>query len=288
MIHTRVAWVLAVSLAVLAVPIVLYRMQREEAALEARLQGIRHRAAEREIPCAQVRAGRPLVLLALGQSNAGNSGAVGAPPLDPVTLLVDDRCILANDPLPGATGDGASIWRRLPDSLTRLGVARPVVLSVLAVDATSIDDWTRSSSALRRKLESQVAAMRALGLAPDLVLWQQGEADALAGTGAQAYAHSLGELQSALVEAGANAPVLLAYSTTCRSPVDTAIRSAIETTTADNPHFRLGPDTDVLQGARYRRDDCHFSVEGLNAAAKMWAERIKAQLPASALRSTLP
>ena len=285
MIGQRAAWLVALLLAVAVAMVVLasYRLRQKDAALSARLEAIRSRDGEREIACDTVRAGQPLVLLALGQSNAGNHGAAPPTALEPVTLVADDRCVVADDPLPGATGTGASIWRRLPDTLARQGVARPVVLSVLAVDATSIDDWTRERSPLRRSLEAKLAIMRRLGLKPDLVLWQQGEADALAGSGAQAYAEGLVALVSALTAAGVDAPVLLARSTTCHPPPNAAIRTAIESALADNPRFRLGPDTDALQGSRFRHDGCHFSADGLDAAAKMWAERIKAQLPPNAL-----
>ena len=61
---------------------------------------------------------------------------------------------------------------------------------------------------------------------PDFVLWQQGEADALDGIGRTGYVNALGELRSALDENGATAPILLAYSTTCRSVPNDAIRAA--------------------------------------------------------------
>jgi len=152
---------------------------------------------------------------------------------------------------------------------------------VLAVNATSIDDWTRERSPLRLVLQARLAAMRRVGLAPSLVLWQQGEADAAAGNGTQDYAEGLAALAATLSEAGSDAPILLARSTACRAPANPAIRAAIEAAPLDNPRMRLGPDTDLL-GSRMRADGCHFSADGLDAAAKMWAERIKAQFPSSA------
>jgi hypothetical protein len=283
MIGARFAWVLAALLALIVVAAFWHRQQRDTAALDAVLRGVRQRSTEPELACAQLSAGKPLVLLALGQSNAGNHGELSASSLAAVTLVVDDHCVLAQDPLPGATGNGGSIWRRLPDALARQGVVRPVVLSVFAVDGTAIDAWTDARSPVRQRLEARVMALRKLGLVPGIVLWQHGEADAHAGTGARAYADRLEQLRTLLTDAGVRAPILLARSTTCRSAADPAVRSAIEAAAAEPTHFALGPDTDLLQGARYRPDSCHFSVEGLNAAAKMWAERVKAQLSPSAL-----
>jgi len=278
----RTAGVVALLLVLTIGALVLYRAREQDAALNARLQSVQRLAGQQEVACSELRARRPLVLLAIGQSNAGNHGTAAPTALAPVPLIVDDRCVLADDPLPGATGSGASIWRRLPDAVARQGVVRPVVLGVLAVDATAIDDWTRERSPLRLGLQARLAAMRRVGLAPSLVLWQQGEADAAAGNGTQAYAEGLAALAATLTEAGSDAPILLARSTACRSSANEAIRAAIEAAPIDNPRMRLGPDTDLLQGSRMRSDGCHFSADGLDAAAKMWAERIKAQLPSPA------
>ena len=277
MMGKAVAWSVAVALAIVVAALTLYRQQRQDIALQAHLENVKQRGGEPEVSCAEVRASRPMVLLALGQSNAGNHGAAATLSLEPVTLVAGDRCILANDPLPGATGNGASIWRRLPAALSGLGVARPVVLDVLAVDGASIGAWTRRGSPLRRRLESTVESLRKTGLMPDFVLWQQGEADALDGIGRAGYVNALGELRSALDENGATAPILLAYSTTCRSVPNDAIRAAIEAAAADSARFRMGPDTDALQGPRYRYDGCHFTADGLNAAAKLWAESLTPQ-----------
>jgi hypothetical protein len=282
-IKRRYAGLVALLLVLATAALVAWRGHRQDEALGAVLQSVQRLSGQRTVACSELRAQRPLVLLALGQSNAGNHGSLAPTGLEPVTVVAEDRCVLADDPLPGATGAGGSIWRRLPDALARQGVVgRPVVLGVLAVDATSIGDWTRDGSPLRRSLDEKLASMQRVGLMPSLVLWQQGEADAMAGSGTQAYAEGLAALASALSDAGSNAPVLLARSTTCRTPASVAIHAAIEAAPVDNPRLRLGPDTDLLQGSRMRADGCHFTADGLEAAAKMWAERIKAQLPSPA------
>lgn len=59
-----------------------------------------------EVPCVEVAATQPLVLLALGQSNAGNHGALPSHAAESVTLIAEGKCIRATDPLPGGTGQG--------------------------------------------------------------------------------------------------------------------------------------------------------------------------------------
>lgn len=277
MIRTRTAG-LACLLVIALVLVVARRPWQRGADLNARLGTLKGVSAEREIACSGLSTARPVVLLALGQSNAGNHGAAEPSRLAPVKLVAEGRCVLATDPLPGATGTGGSIWRRLPDALARQGMMRPVVLSVLAVDATSIDDWTRAGSPLRHRLETRVSELRKLGLLPSLVLWQQGERDALSGISAKDYANGLAALVEILTAAGIDVPLLLARSTVCRSPPSGPIRTAIELAPTWSLRLRVGPDTDSLQQPSHRIDGCHFSAEGLNAAAELWSERITAEL----------
>ena len=265
----------ALALAFAAVS-VAYKQSRREAALERRLGQTVPVGPHSEVPCPLKTGPRPLILLALGQSNAGNHGAPGAQTMDLVTMIAGDKCISAHDPLPGATGTGASIWPRVAAQVSRDQTGRQVLISLLALESSSIDEWTRSGSALRQRLASQLASMKRLGLPPDYILWQQGEADARDGTSANQYATKLDQLADILSQAGANAPILLAQSTVCRTLPNTEIRTAMTRRVAQGGRWRKGPDTDTLIGPQFRRDDCHLSAAGLDAAAKMWAAGLAA------------
>lgn len=256
----------------------LVALQRQDASLITRMAQIIQVENHTEVPCAGVVAAHPLVLLAIGQSNAENHGSPPSGTAAPVTLIGEGKCISATAPapLPGGTGTGDNIWQRLPALLSTQKEASPIVLSVLAVDATSIANWTSPHSPLHERLAAHVASMHRLGLAPDLILWQQGEADARRGTSANEYAAGLGQLAAVLNEAGANAPIILARSTVCRSSPSAALRSAVEATVASDRRFRLGPDTDALSGDTFR-NGCHLTAEGLDSAAKMWARVISAE-----------
>lgn len=271
----RLRWfMVAIIIATLAVTAFLIQKQRgQEDRLSMRLDQVVRVGSETELSCAEVAAGSPLVLLALGQSNAVNHGSIDRRDTEPVTLVAEGRCITAVDPLPGGTGTGGSIWQRLPAAL-RARSNRPVVISILGVDATSIEEWTRENSPLRQHLAERIVSIRGLGLLPDFVLWQQGEADARDGTSTEEYSMRLNRLAAIIDEAGAKAPVILARSTICRSLPYDAVRTAIEAKAAGDHRFRLGPDTDALSGERFRRDGCHLTVDGLDSAARMWAESI--------------
>lgn len=264
---------------VVLVGLAQYLPTRAETALKNRLELLAPMGRATQVSCTQVAARRPLVLLALGQSNAGNHGergssstaSLGGGVPKPITMIWDGKCIQAQDPLPGATGQGGSIWPRLVALLQRDLRDRPIVVAVLALDASTIEEWTRATSPLRSRLASQLASMKQLGMPPDAVLWQQGEADARGGTTAGQYADRLDLLADVLAQGGITAPVYLAKSTVCRSPPSEPIRGAIDARVALKGRWMSGPDTDALDNASLRHDGCHFSASGLDAAAKLWA-----------------
>lgn len=253
-----------------------FGLPSEKTRLSLKLDKIVRVDTEPVVSCANIAARRPIVILALGQSNAANHGARAGDTDVPIALIADGKCIMAVDPLPGATGAGGSIWYRLPRHFARLerGGHRPIVISVLAVDATAIDEWTNDVSPIRAHLQQQLKSMQVLGLAPQLVLWQQGEADARDGTTQSAYSAGLDKMAGILDQNGVSAPIIVALSTVCRSEPNDAIRSAIEAKVASNPRFKLGPDTDYDIHPGLRSDKCHFSAEGLDRAAQLWAATI--------------
>ena len=264
------------GLTMVAAPAV-WKSLRAETDLAARVAAIQAPAAVPVVPCWREGDQAPLVLLVLGQSNAGNHGAVPTGSGQLAQVFVGSGCQMIGAPLPGGTGRRGSIWSGLPAQLRRLGLERPVVIALLAVDATSMEEWAAGSGPLAARLDQTVKRLHAARLRPDWVLWQQGEADARAGTTDVAYAKGLRQLRSRLRAAGVTAPLLAARSTHCRGADGTGVRAAIGHVAAADGDVLLGPDTDSLTGP-YRHGDCHFSQLGLEAAAAMWAQAI-ARLP---------
>lgn len=286
MISRRLALALMAGMAAtILATLSIWQDKQRHTELNTKLAGIMPvDTAAKPISCSDIAKNKPLVLLALGQSNAGNHGILDNGRKALVTMVAEGKCFLATDPLPGGTGSGGSVWQRLPTLLTQMGEARPVVLSVLAVDATTMDDWTRPDSPVRHRLASQLASMRHLGLPPHFILWQQGEADARMGTSATDYAEGLDKLAAILDEAGANAPVLLARSTICRTEPSEEIHRAIETQISANRRWHGGPDTDTLTGDELRNGGCHFTALGLDRAARMWATALTSEAVSEAFK----
>lgn len=214
-----------------------------------------------------------LVILVLGQSNAGNHGAEEVTPRTTPTVMVSNgrQCARSGDPLPGATGRHGSLWSRVASTLQAGGYGREIVFTLLAVDATDIAEWTRPSSPLREALERLLADSVAFGIRPDVVVWQQGEADAQRGTTSAAYALGLQTLASIVHGAGVNAPIIAALSTRCgRTGPSKTIRAAIAAVASPHSGIWIGPDTDAIDESM-RHHGCHFSTRGLDEAAALWA-----------------
>lgn len=243
-----------------------------------RLASIQPLAPGQALPCATWHSQRPLVLLALGQSNAANHGTPAGAAAVPIQVLHAGQCAMAVDPLPGGTGEGASIWARLPAELALRGVQRPVVMAVLAVDATTIADWTDAAGPLPQRLATTLAANAAAGLRPDLVLWQQGESDARRGTSTADFQSGLRRLAAQLRGAGVDAPIALARSTVCRSAPDAGLHRAIDALVAADARFLPGPDTDAALPAAARPDGCHLDTNGVTVAARLWADLLAPRL----------
>ncbi|WAC71173.1 hypothetical protein OU995_16390 [Roseateles sp. SL47] len=260
--------------------------RRTDQSLAARVATIQDIPADSR-SCDTWLAGRmPLVLVAMGQSNAGNHGDLPAQPAGtqakPIPVLHQGRCVLAQDPLPGATGQGASVWSALHQRLGGQWNGRPIVWMVVAVDGTRLDDWTDDQSPLRRWWERQIDATVATGWPIAAVLWQQGEADARQGTSTEDYMHGLRQLRALTEAHGLPGPWWLARSTYCppvaTDPMRKAVRQAVEDLLEEpTSGFRAGPDTDALP--RTMRNGCHFTAEGVEAAAALWQQALVGQRP---------
>lgn len=256
----------------------LQHSQRDMLSLEARLGKIVAVPADSIVPCATVAPAGALVVLALGQSNAANHGTLdaGSPK---IALLSAAGCTFVTDPLPGATGQGGAVWSRLPAALAARPGLPPVLMSVLAVDATSVADWTRPESPLLARLRQHLDQMVRWGYPPELVLWYQGEADAQLNTPALQYRLGLQALAGALqTVAGSPRKILLAHTTVCRSEASAALSGVINQLVASDPRFGQGPDLDrgLRQDQRY--DGCHLSGAGLARSAELWADAVQIAL----------
>ncbi len=225
------------------------------------------------VPCQFGAKQQPLMVLVLGQSNAGNHGELASPLLkdESAKFFFNGRCFNTNGPAPGATGEGGNLWTALAPGLAA-EARRPVVFSVLAVESTRLRDWLVPGK-LRQKLIDTLAEQHRYGFDPNIVLWQQGEADAKAGTTRMKYQQQFSELVLLLRNEGVLAPIATALSTHCGNDSSNEVRQALTAIARQDPSVHIGPDTDMLTGPN-RQNDCHFSNIGRRNAAQLWLTSI--------------
>jgi hypothetical protein len=219
--------------------------------------------------CRLTLTGKPLVLLALGQSNAANSGPRRfAARDDGVLVWSGGFCRRASDPLPGGSGKGGSVWIPLAEALARRS-GRQVVLAVLAADGTAVRHWLDPHNALPGALSATLEGLRRDGLPPELVFWLQGEADLRDATPAPLYAQELRQILARVHSAAPAAKIWIAKASRCRNEGSAALRAAQGEVAAALDYARPGPDLDRF-GDGFRRDGCHFNETGQRAVADAW------------------
>ncbi|WP_148661397.1 sialate O-acetylesterase [Roseateles chitosanitabidus] len=220
---------------------------------------------------------QPVIVVVLGQSNAGNHADRADPaqaPLPPIPVLHEGGCGLSGAPLPGGTGDGGSLWPAVNQALGGRWQGHPIVWSVIAVEGTSIDDWTRPDGALRRYWTTQVDRLKGTHWPVAAVLWQQGEADARDRTAMAEYRDALAALRTDMGMRGLRAPWWLARSTYCPPHDGGQVREAVrELLAIPDSGFLAGPDTDAL--SLPLRNGCHFTADGVTRAAALWADALR-------------
>lgn len=218
----------------------------------------------------------PAIVVVLGQSNAGNHADradPAQPPVPMIPVLHEGGCGLSGAPLPGGTGDGGSLWPAVHQALGGRWQGRPIVWSVIAVEGTSLSDWNRPDSALRRYWQTQVDRIKGTHWPVAAVLWQQGEADARDRTAMAEYRDDLAALRTDMGMRGLRAPWYLARSTYCPPHDGGQVREAVrELLAIPDSGFLPGPDTDSL--SLPLRNGCHFTAAGVTRAAALWAEAL--------------
>jgi hypothetical protein len=217
---------------------------------------------------------RAVVALVFGQSNAGNSGESRVAAGDGVYVFHEGRLHPAEDPLPGATGAGGTVWTRLGPRVLGKGLADAVVFVPMAVAGAKIDRWTPGGD-LHPRLLTTLDDLAAAGLPLTHLLWHHGESDARADTPQAEYVRIFHAMLESIRSRGVHAPVLVSVATLCQAErPDESLREAQKSLVDERTGIFAGPDTDLL-GYAYRYDGCHFSKEGLEEYADAWLTAIE-------------
>jgi hypothetical protein len=224
------------------------------------------------VNCSDIPTQRRWIILVLGQSNAANHGTVAQLTIaSGVYTFFFGQCLKASDPMPGASGNGASFMPRLGNQLLRRGLVDSVMFVPLAIESTSISEWA-THPLLVQRLHDTAQHLRRKGIAVTHVLWQQGEADAMSDTTSAVYKAGFFAVRERIRASGIHAPIYVAQSSYCKGRHNPTLHAVLAElpSIADNIH--RGPDTDKLDAPELRVNGCHFSARGLDRVATMWAD----------------
>lgn len=222
-------------------------------------------------PCPSPQPSRTLVGLVLGQSNAANHGQGQHRARPGVFCLFGGELLPARDPLPGATGEGSSVWIPVANGLLDRGQYDRVVWIARAVGGSAIRQWAPGGDLFPRVPAAIVEAHQA-GLPITHIFWHQGEADAHTyNTPPDQYQQAFLSLRAEIRALGVSAPIYICLATRfCELSHHSALREA-QRGLVNGQDIRLGPDTDSLGGAD-RYDGAHFSAQGIAAFAQQWLD----------------
>ena len=223
-------------------------------------------------------------MLLIGQSNVANSALGSFSPQARIGNYFEGQCFVAKNPLLGASGERASVALDFADAAVGQGLFDSAVIVNLAVQGSSVYSWARHGD-LRPLLARTVADLRRQGLAVNLVLYHQGEADCLVGLDGERYGLALDNVLADLQRMGITAPILVSRvsrykALECPDPAPAAcsrlcpdIRSAQAAVVDPAKGIFAGPDTDTAVPERF--DGYHMTDAGRRHFAAMLLETVK-------------
>jgi hypothetical protein len=219
------------------------------------------------------------VFVVAGQSNSTNCGPDKLRSKSGlVASFGGTRWQPGDDPQPGVqdASTGGSCWPAFGDALAE-EFQVPIGVASAGRSGTSVNEWAPGGLLCRRLIDR----MKQLG--PNgfrAVLWHQGESDV--GMPPEEYARKMTALiREAQKAAGWEVPWFVAR-VSYHNPNQVSFPNprAGQKLLWESGVAREGPDTDTLTGDN--RDEggkgIHFSLKGLRAHGKMWAEKVGAYL----------
>ncbi len=219
---------------------------------------------------------RTLVLVPMGQSNAGNSiTEVRFDLKDPrIVAFYGGSCSVAKDPLLGNGGIYGSFWSPLASHLLSSGRWDAIVIAAMAVGGSEIARWS-SGGDLVSMAKSRFRDLKTAGYNDLNVLWQQGEQDR--GGDPAAYGKKLSDVIGLIRSQAADARIFIAQASFCEGAPDANI-VAVQAAAIDPAHqIYPGPDTDQF-GSDFRADGCHFNARGAAAEVLAWSKALDGHL----------
>lgn len=212
------------------------------------------------------------IFLTYGQSNSVNSGQIGYVPGSQVLNFHNGVLYHYEDPALGGQGHQGSVWGRVGDQLLEQTAYSGVVFALAGANGKSLEQLSRPPY-YDYLLHEYAALKEHLGRV-DAILLHQGEANHRHRRAGD-YRDAFIAFERQLRRDGITAPVYVAQASYCANSVDEQLLAAQDQLIRELPGVLRGPNTDTLVAPRYRLPDrCHFSAEGLDAAATLWVNSL--------------
>ncbi len=233
----------------------------------------------REIDCQKIPINdKTMIVLVFGQSNGSNHGNVRGIANKNVYSFYDQKCYPAEDPLPGADGNGGSIWTRLGNKIIQQDLYENVIFASIGVGGSKIEQWTVNGN-LHNRIIKTIDDLNSKNFKITHLFWHQGESDSLVidseVTSKNDYKKRFYLMLNAIRNKRVTAPIYVNIATRCyQSPGYTEIQQAQQELVDPKLGIKPGINTDLL-GLKYRYDGCHFSEKGLEKAAQIYLEMLK-------------
>jgi hypothetical protein len=216
-------------------------------------------------------------LIAFGQSNAASHGEPRGRAGAGTYALSSDGFYPCEDPLPGASGVGGSVWTRWAALRRDSHPEEGVVVGCVAQGSSRVDDWIRGGIHGGRIAEV-IRCAKAAGLEPSAIVWHQGETESwMPAADGDAYAANLRKVISEVRSLGVTAPIFVCLATRdAHGTVNETIRRAQASVWDGKEMVFAGVDTDSL-GQEFRTDNVHFNERGLLRFAELLQRAISAR-----------
>ena len=215
-----------------------------------------------------------MVVLAFGQSNAGNYGDVRHASGSNVYNLRNGTLTRAIDPVRGAQGSGGSVWPLLGDQIIAAGWYAEVVFVPVAYGGTEMGQWAPDLP-LFKQIQSAVDDARGRGWEFTHLLWHHGESDNALRIDWGSYQLRFRNMLRGIRELGVSAPIFVSVATRCgQYPANPEIQGAQMNLVNHDAAIWAGPNTDTLDEI-FRVDGCHLNDSGQRATANLWFEKIR-------------
>lgn len=212
-----------------------------------------------------------MVAIVFGQSNSANFGEKPGASKDDAYMFFDGICFHAKDPMPGANGDGGSVWTRLGDMLIDEGMYDTVLFVPLGIGGTRMSEWAPGGR-FHGRVIGAIAKLRLEGFEPTHMLWHQGESDYA--TPGEIYKAEFRAMLGNIRAQGVDAPIFVSVATWYNNIINQEIEQAQRELVNPEADIFAGPDTDRL-GIPYRYDGSHFNEAGLTRFAELWVEALR-------------